>query len=233
MGPNRPMSRAAHSVRSKRPPIAAGQRYGRLVALKFVGRVNTDARWLFRCDCGRLHETGALNVKRGNVKSCGCLRAELARRLPRTTHGMTKSPEYQLWRNITQKCFNPRSTQYHAYGGRGLTVCKRWRRFENFYADVGPRPSPSHSLRRINHARGYDPRNCRWAVSMTAGQRFGRLVSVGFVDRRHGHARWLFRCDCGNKTVIAAKAAKSGNTSSCGCLKRETGCPIDAKSNEG
>jgi hypothetical protein len=213
------MSRAAPSQRTKHPPLASGQRYGRLVAVEFVRRVTNDAKWLFRCDCGQLHETSAFNVKRGHVKSCGCLRVENARRLPRSTHRMTRSREYELWKNILQKCLNPQSPLYHAFGGRGVTVCQRWRLFENFLADVGPRPSVTHSLRRINDARGFEPSNCRWVASMMPGQRFGRLVSVQFVDRVHGHARWLFRCDCGNETTITWKAAKSGNTSSCGCLR--------------
>lgn len=77
---------------------------------------------------------------------------------------MKRTPEYLAWRNMRTRCFNPRIQQWADYGGRGITVCERWLTFENFYADMGLRPSPRHSLDRLDNDGNYEPGNVRWAT---------------------------------------------------------------------
>jgi len=140
-----------------RPVDITNQRFGRLVALRLVGRNHVGVGiWLCRCDCGNEKTVLLSNLrnKHGTV-SCGC-----ARRF----HGMHKAPEYVAWVSMLQRCTNPRSPSFHHYGGRGLTVCERWLKFENFLADIGPRPSPEFSIQRINNDLGYFAANCKWAT---------------------------------------------------------------------
>lgn len=79
-------------------------------------------------------------------------------------HGMRRTPEYEAWRGMKRRCYKPSCSKYEQYGGRGISVCERWRHsFDAFIADMGPKPSPDMSLDRINVDGDYEPSNCRWA----------------------------------------------------------------------
>ena len=80
---------------------------------------------------------------------------------------MAETPEYRTWKHMRNRCRNPRDAQFYLYGGRGIDVCERWDSFENFLADMGLKPTQSHSIDRINNDEGYSPNNCRWADKST------------------------------------------------------------------
>jgi hypothetical protein len=144
-------------------------RFGRLLVIKRVPSAPGRIAWLCKCDCGNEHTTtsGALSSER--TKSCGCLRAEKMaenrRSGGRLRHGMSNSPEHKVWMGMNERCINPNSKFFFRYGGRGITICDRWRVFENFYADMGQRPV-GMTLDRENNDGNYEPSNCRWATQV-------------------------------------------------------------------
>lgn len=105
-------------------------------------------------------------------------------------HGMSKLPEYKGWQAMKRRCDNPADQKYARYGGRGITVCERWQRFVNFYADMGPRPSPNHSIDRIDNDGHYEPGNCRWATQSEQMLNTSRNVWLEYDGRRQTITQW-------------------------------------------
>jgi hypothetical protein len=141
-----------------------GQRFCRLLVISRA--VGYGARWRVYwncvCDCGGVSVVTSDNLKRGNSKSCGCYRAQ--RRVEsHTSHGMRRTSEYSIWCNMVRRCTDPNAIGYKRYGGRGIVVCSEWLKFENFYRDMGDRPT-GKTLERVSNDKGYNDTNCVWAT---------------------------------------------------------------------
>ena len=138
--------------------------------LKAIGPAGKDhygkILWKYSCKCGKIVIRVRTNVAHGATRSCGCLLKEKSaeRCRARATHGMSESREFMCWKGMLKRCSNKNNKDFKHYGGRGIRVCNRWKKFENFYADMGPRPSKKHTIERIKNGRGYWPSNCKWST---------------------------------------------------------------------
>lgn len=140
-----------------------GHRFCRLVVLECAGKDRfSNLIWKCQCDCGNICEVAGHSLNSGRTKSCGCLKKERVCKRNKS-HGMSKSPEYDIWKAMLQRCENPNCKSFSDYGGRGIKVCQSWHKFENFYRDMGKRPE-GLSIDRINNDGNYEMGNCRWAT---------------------------------------------------------------------
>lgn len=154
-----------------------GQRFGRLVVER-----HDEATWVeCVCDCGNRKRFYKSNVVHGYSKSCGCLSDEV-RRAVHSTHGKSKTKEYMVWSRMWRRCTTPSVDRYPRYGGRGIKVCDRWKKFDAFLEDMGPLPGPGYSIGRIDNDGNYEPGNCRWETLREQQANTSKTVYVELGD---------------------------------------------------
>lgn len=194
-----------------------GLRSGRLTVIR-IGEVHGyKAKWLCRCECGNTALVWSYSLRSGRTKSCGCLKDELSAERS-LVHGHTgrgtRSSEYNSWDGMNQRCHNTKNPSYRKYGGRGIRVCARWRAsFANFIADMGRKPSPQHSIDRIDNDGNYEPGNCRWAT-----------LSQQNSNMQRSKGALVYKGECG---TFQYWAAKLGVTPSALCRRLNAGWSLE------
>lgn len=163
-----------------------GKIFNRLTVLSYKG----NKKWSCLCECGKIKDIYKQSLIKGVTKSCGCLHKEII-----SKHGKSESMEYKAWQSMKERCYNLKFVAYKDYGGRGIKVCDEWlNSFENFYKDMGDKPSENHSLDRKNNNKHYTPENCRWVntVDQSNNRRTNILIKIdGQTLTLTQHARRL------------------------------------------
>ena len=187
--------------------------------LKVLDEKRERGRMYFicKCDCGTVKNIRKDSVISGRAKSCGCLKKELVtERIVKmsTTHGMRRTRFYRTWQNMKNRCLNEKVPEYKEYGGRGITICKKWEKFEGFKEDmhssylkhVEKHGSNQTSIERIDNSKGYNLENCRWATNteQNINQRIRRDNTSGIkgVSWHEPNKKWRARISINRKTIF-------------------------------
>jgi len=177
----------------------AGKKIGRLTVVSFshvkrTGSGATQHFWNCTCECGAEKKVDGCCLRRESTLSCGCLARERS-----TTHGLAdRHPVYNVWLAMRRRCGNPRDKDY---GGRGITVCDRWNDFAVFLADMGDRPTPDHTIERIENDKGYSPDNCKWATRAEQNENTRQTKLITFNGVTLSRGKWAKRLGIHGRTL--------------------------------
>lgn len=161
-----------------------GKRFEKLFVLAFDGKRGDSSYWKCVCDCGSMRVVRTTDLGSGRVRSCGCGKDK------RPQRGRELDPEYMVWSNMRRRCGEPSNQDYRNYGGKGITVCERWAKYENFIEDMGRRPTPDYSIDRIDGNGNYELSNCRWATATEQARNISTNVLIEHDGKRMCIAEW-------------------------------------------
>lgn len=176
-----------------------GRRFGRLVVTsgpeqRRIPSGTTSLYWMCSCDCGNTKLVRGASLRNGTTKSCGCLQREIAGQL-NLVHGYArvncKHPLFSIWTGMISRCTRQSDTVWKHYGGRGITVCDRWRTFEHFLFDMGPGWHPGLTIDRIDSQGNYEPSNCRWATHLTQNRNSSHCRYLSYKGERKPASQWV------------------------------------------
>jgi hypothetical protein len=191
-------------TKSKQPKELTGQKIGRLTPLKITHRRGKELLWECRCECGETCLVQSNNLLSGNTRSCGCYYKESRSVIQRQTKPGSKSPTYSSWANMRNRCYREDNVQYADYGGRGITVCERWKNsFPNFLEDMGEKPKKGMSIERKNNNGHYEPGNCEWSTPKPQANNRRSNVFLTFNGKTKTLTQWSEETGIGMSTIRA------------------------------
>lgn len=164
----------------------------------------------FLCKCGKEFIARVNNVKNKTTRSCGCLALATATKL-KTIHGNYNIPEFKTWTAMFKRCYNPKEISYKNYGGRGIKICKRWsgkNGFNNFYQDMGKKPSPKHTIDRLDNNKNYCKANCKWSTMREQSFNRRNSVFITFNGRTQCLSEWAIEMNIPYAT-LASRISKN------------------------
>lgn len=186
-----------------KPEELLGVRYGRLVIIEHLGLTGACGKRQVRvrCDCGNEKAVMVALLRRGTTQSCGCLHRERAGDANRT-HKLSATPIYRIWQAMHNRCKGTIKKSRKHYFDRGIKVCDRWNSFKNFYADMGQRPSPKHTVERIDNNGNYEPGNCRWATRAEQSLNTSVNRRISFDGQSLTAGEWAAQIGIKRQTIV-------------------------------
>ena len=186
------------------PLQLAGKTFSRLTVIEPTKERDSQGLivWLCKCSCGNTVKISGRSIARGKTKSCGCLQIEAIKETSKLsiTHGRSKDGVYWVWRGMIKRCHSKTNKGYKKYGGRGISVCERWHKFENFLSDMGD-PAGNLSIDRIDVNGDYEPNNCRWATSEVQGNNRRTNIVITHNGESLTIAQWSRKTGINRQTL--------------------------------
>ncbi len=187
------MSNHLKPIRRSNFQSLVGKQFGRLIVMEDGGTKSGKTVWICVCECGKRIEALSHNLNAGHIKSCGCFKQDFIESVTKNYDKLT----YKSWSSMLTRCTNPNFHQFKDYGGRGITVCERWRRgedgkpaFECFLEDMGARPSKEHTIERERNNEGYYKGNCIWLLRELQPLNRRNNVNITWNGETHCVAEW-------------------------------------------
>ena len=168
----------------------ARQKFDQLTVIRSAGTRSRkgnrkESVWLCKCSCGKTTKVVGSKLTSGHTRSCGCLKKTCCR-----THGLSSTLAAKSWYAMISRCNNPKDKDYPRWGGRGVRVCRRWLKLENFIADMGERPSKRHSIERRDNDGNYCKSNCYWALPIQQMSNRRVTVYLTYKGKRRTIRQW-------------------------------------------
>lgn len=180
-------------VLPKRVIDLSKQTFGKLTVVSFAGMRNNGAVWNCRCECGVEKPVSSNVLRMGKARSCGCgqVQSVTVHGLFKAAPGSNKNPAFPCWQAMLGRCLVVTHGSYNNYGAKGIKVCDRWLSFDNFFEDIGPRPSKKHTLDRYPDGYGdYEPGNVRWATAVEQAANRKSTYRIEFGGELKSLSEW-------------------------------------------